>query len=434
MRWQDERYVRIYTRDTPDWIALGWEAQALFMLILRKVDRAGIMELGKQGRRGLTLMFGMPSDVAERALNALLEDGCIELARDRLIVRNFVDAQEASISDAARKRAQREKDREVARAREDVTRNDDHNVSRAVTRGHAASQPVTPSLAVPSEPITTTASAGAMEVQPDQPDPLCSPAPERRADSPDVPTFAPVHESHALGPPRASNGHPDAGSLPPESPPAGPDFLAMAHDLAEGGNAFARKMLDRGALGGTFTTAQRRKIEEMYAERQEGQANAARVVALRNDSGPPTPRSASHGAPDRQAVALWSSLWSKEHRGETYPTTERDLQCIRKLVERAVARAQAVGGNTGPGDVLAHYFARYLALDDKRLVAERYPLCFLESRLPAIGEYEPARARPTSAAPVASPPERRPLKVPDGVLETVAAPRSATEALLARRL
>jgi hypothetical protein len=291
MRWQDERYVRVYTRDTPDWIALGWEAQALFMLILRKVDRAGIMELGKQGRRGLTLMFGMPSDVAERALSALLDDGCIELARDRLIVRNFVDAQEAAISDAARKRAQREKDREVARAREDASRVEDNIVSRGVTSGHAASQPVTPSLAVPSDPISTTASpAGAREGRVSHPEPTAAVAQEPAVRSSDAPNHAPAHQSAALPPCRAGNGQSDAVPAPAVAPPAGPDLLSMAAALADAGNGFGRQMVDWAAQGKVFRTNQREKIRQVYAEHVEGQANAARAAALRSDLAPATPR------------------------------------------------------------------------------------------------------------------------------------------------
>ena len=35
MRWEDERYVRVYTRDTPGWLSLSFDAQAL--LFLKKV-------------------------------------------------------------------------------------------------------------------------------------------------------------------------------------------------------------------------------------------------------------------------------------------------------------------------------------------------------------------------------------------------------------
>jgi len=35
MNWSEERYVRLYTRNTADWMALCWEARALFPNMLR---------------------------------------------------------------------------------------------------------------------------------------------------------------------------------------------------------------------------------------------------------------------------------------------------------------------------------------------------------------------------------------------------------------
>jgi hypothetical protein len=116
MRWEDERYVRLYTRDTVDWLALGWEGQALFVFILRKVDRAGVLELGRGGARGLAAMFQMPLDVLERSLALLLQDGCLEQVGSTLVVRNFIEAQEAAMSPNARKAESRLKQRDLIRA------------------------------------------------------------------------------------------------------------------------------------------------------------------------------------------------------------------------------------------------------------------------------------------------------------------------------
>lgn len=153
MRWGDESYVRVYTRDTGDWVALGWEAQALFLLTMRKVDRAGILQLGKSGVRGLAGLVAMPVEVVERALQVLLEDGCVALNGTTLVMPNFIEAQEASQTDAQRKREQRARDRDLAAA--SVTFRD--GWSRNVTEchanpdsGHEVSQPVTHSCAVPS--------------------------------------------------------------------------------------------------------------------------------------------------------------------------------------------------------------------------------------------------------------------------------------------
>lgn len=105
MRWEDERYVRVFTRDTPDWCALSWEAQALFLFLLRRVDRAGLVPLGRSGARGLAGMVGMPVEVVERALPELLADGCVQQSGTTLVIPNFVAAQESPQSDKLRARS-----------------------------------------------------------------------------------------------------------------------------------------------------------------------------------------------------------------------------------------------------------------------------------------------------------------------------------------
>ena len=164
MRWEDERYVRLYTRDTTDWLALSFDAQALLALILRKVDRAGLMPLGRHGKRGVVIAIGHPG-LWERlgpALEELLADGCVHITADggTLVVPNFLAAQEARASDKARQ----QKARELARDTASVTRRDDssqavtesHADLRPITDGHDASQTVTPSCAVPSRAVLTT--------------------------------------------------------------------------------------------------------------------------------------------------------------------------------------------------------------------------------------------------------------------------------------
>jgi hypothetical protein len=121
MRWADEVYVKVYTRDTAEWLALGWEAQSLLLAILRKADRAGIVSLGRTGLRGIAGLTGFPGEVVSRALPVLLDDGCLEQTPDALVVRNFLAAQETPASDRARKQAQRERDRDVARQPKSAT-------------------------------------------------------------------------------------------------------------------------------------------------------------------------------------------------------------------------------------------------------------------------------------------------------------------------
>lgn len=154
MRWEDERYVRVYTRDTAEWRALGWEAQALVHQLFRKVDRAGLLELGRTGLRGLADLTQIPLEVVERALPILIEDGCVTWVSDgrSLFIPNFLEAQSAKSSDKARQQAARERARDGARggARQvpaplpalAVTRSGTivtrrHGRSRRVTRRHS---------------------------------------------------------------------------------------------------------------------------------------------------------------------------------------------------------------------------------------------------------------------------------------------------------
>lgn len=193
MRWEDERYVRVYTRDTGEWLALGWEAQALFMLLLRKADRAGLVPTGKAGIRGLAALAGMPLDVVQRVAPLLLEDGCLREATGGYVIPNFITAQEARASDAQRKRDQRERDRDKAiasgssgsragldaeaaivrdQSQPSVTPGGHTMESHAVTDCHAGE--VTPSRTVPSRTVQVTASQGSADAgqQPEERPPL----------------------------------------------------------------------------------------------------------------------------------------------------------------------------------------------------------------------------------------------------------------------
>lgn len=195
MKWSDERYVRVYCRNTPDMIAVGWEARSLLWELLRAANRAGEVALGRHGARGLSAVLHVPLDVVERNLPVLLEDGCIRLSEDGTVLGfpNFVDAQESVKSAARRKAEQRERER-MSRAEDigpaqlpsalsraalppangvteahaavthrhvDVT---DRGVSHAgVTDSHEKSRGVTPCRAVPSVPYRAVPPAGAHE-------------------------------------------------------------------------------------------------------------------------------------------------------------------------------------------------------------------------------------------------------------------------------
>ena len=151
MRWPDERYVRVYTRDTSEWVALSWEARSIFLMMLRVSDRAGIIPLGRKSLGGLAIMMHVPGDVLERAVMELAEDGCISCDGFRILIRNFINAQEVPISDAQRKRDQRERDH----ARSLLSSGEKLVLSPVVPAGHEVTQPVTPNRAEPNQAFLT---------------------------------------------------------------------------------------------------------------------------------------------------------------------------------------------------------------------------------------------------------------------------------------
>lgn len=114
MDWANERYVRLYTRDTDDWLCLSFEAQSLWCLVLRKLDRAGVLET-KRGARGVAALVRGPVDVVERALTELLTDGCLVEHPRGYLAPNFIEAQETSQSDPQRTRESRARRADLAK-------------------------------------------------------------------------------------------------------------------------------------------------------------------------------------------------------------------------------------------------------------------------------------------------------------------------------
>lgn len=164
MNWSDERYVRIYTRDTTSWLLWSWQAQALFCLLLRKADRTGAIDLGAHGKRGVCAHVKMPWEVAEGALDELLTDGCLQVrnetstdrnAKTILVFPNYVAAQEAVASSKLRQQRWREKDpnRNETSTDGDVSLRNVDAARRGETRGDSVPSRTVPSRAVPSRTV-----------------------------------------------------------------------------------------------------------------------------------------------------------------------------------------------------------------------------------------------------------------------------------------
>ncbi len=155
MDWINERYVRLYTRDTATWKVLTWQSRFVLMSMLRKVDRSGVLEVGNEGVRGLAAVIEVPIEIVDAGLPDLIDRETIVQSRGAFVMPKFLEAQECRTSDAQRKRESRERHRtstlETNQSVDPVTRIADE--SHAVTRRHTESQRVTPSRTVPSRTV-----------------------------------------------------------------------------------------------------------------------------------------------------------------------------------------------------------------------------------------------------------------------------------------
>jgi hypothetical protein len=139
MRWEDERWVKLFVRDTPDWLSLPWQSRALFPLLLRKADRAGQVALGRSGRAGLSALVSLPVEVVSVGLPGLLEDGCVVQSGQLLTIRNFIEAQDTPMSSRHRQREYRENARAKGLK----------SLQTTVTRRYAVTRSVTPRVEEP---------------------------------------------------------------------------------------------------------------------------------------------------------------------------------------------------------------------------------------------------------------------------------------------
>ena len=162
MDWANERWVRLYTRDTTTWKMLDWRARTVLMHLLRKVDRAGVLEVGDTGTMGLAAVLELPLEVVEPGIERLLHQRLRVVVETptAYVLPNFLDAQEAVQTTNHRSSEYRARKRDYAlaaakpaiaelvrlpapaRAGDDVTPRDGVVTSRdaSVTRGHATSQ------------------------------------------------------------------------------------------------------------------------------------------------------------------------------------------------------------------------------------------------------------------------------------------------------
>jgi len=114
--YPNERYIRFYSRDTVTFSTWPWEAQALLGPLMRKLDRAGVLDTGDHDPIDAvwSLYPRWPREMIEVGLGAMLRAGTVIHEGDRLLMPRFMEAQEASQTDAQRQRESRARKRDQA--------------------------------------------------------------------------------------------------------------------------------------------------------------------------------------------------------------------------------------------------------------------------------------------------------------------------------
>lgn len=109
MNFDDEPYVRLYVRDTKTWLRLEFEGQCVLMFLLRKLDKAGVLDGMDDLVSDVALVTRVPEAIVAIGMPRLLKWGVFQHVGDRLIMPNYIEAQNAIRTDKARQRDMREK-------------------------------------------------------------------------------------------------------------------------------------------------------------------------------------------------------------------------------------------------------------------------------------------------------------------------------------
>jgi len=149
MNWAEEFWLKLYRRASPSFMSMHWQARALFRLVLTELDpSSGKLELGRLGLKAVAVAVQAPWPEVEPYLMECLDDECLAVDGGFLVCPNYLEAQQAIQTGAARMRKLREA-RKVARDaaspnRDESSRQRDESsrqrdaVTHTVTRGDAS--------------------------------------------------------------------------------------------------------------------------------------------------------------------------------------------------------------------------------------------------------------------------------------------------------
>lgn len=159
MNFSEEKWVKLYKRNTVTWRKIGWDARCVFMHLIRVVDSSGVFECTEDIVGDLSTEIEAPLDVTKSGLENLSKYGVVMLLDSKILIPRYIEAQQTPKSDKLRQQEARERKRDgllknvtksdetsraVTKSDETVTKSDE--VSQKVTKRHAVSRGVTTRL------------------------------------------------------------------------------------------------------------------------------------------------------------------------------------------------------------------------------------------------------------------------------------------------
>lgn len=164
MNFEDEEYVRVYTKKTNTFRKLGWEGRTVLWHLFIEADKAGYIEFdeGDDLVESVAELIDMPEEIVRVGLERLASRGVTTRHGGSLVIARFVEAQNAKRSD--RLRAQDYRDRKrfdalIALHENSVNTEQNEESSRGITGAHEAPSLVTnrhpspcPALPPPASP------------------------------------------------------------------------------------------------------------------------------------------------------------------------------------------------------------------------------------------------------------------------------------------
>ena len=117
MDWENERYIKRYTRETIDELSITAEGRAVWDRLLLRCDRAGVIDTGGDLAH-MHELLRVPKAWFERAFPLIVARKMVVVSDRAILLPNFLDAQAARASNAQRQRDFRERRRDKEAARE----------------------------------------------------------------------------------------------------------------------------------------------------------------------------------------------------------------------------------------------------------------------------------------------------------------------------